>query len=93
MGAKGKLRTLDSGYAFYCPGCKKHHVIYRSWQFNGNFERPTFSPSLLVKGYSEKHSQDYVCHSFVTDGEIQFLGDCTHALAGQTVPLMDVEED
>lgn len=30
-----------------------------------------------------------VCHSFVTDGRIQFLGDCTHALAGQTVPLPD----
>jgi hypothetical protein len=28
-----------------------------------------------------------ICHSFVTDGQIQFLGDCTHALAGQTVPL------
>jgi hypothetical protein len=27
------------------------------------------------------------CHSFVTDGQIQFLGDCTHDLAGQTVPL------
>lgn len=30
---------------------------------------------------------DTVCHSFVRDGQIQFLGDCTHALAGQTVPL------
>lgn len=28
-----------------------------------------------------------VCHSFVTEGQIQFLSDCTHALAGQTVPL------
>mgnify|MGYP007083431254 CR=1 FL=1 len=28
-----------------------------------------------------------ICHSFVTDGNIQFLGDCTHALAGQAVPL------
>ena len=28
-----------------------------------------------------------VCHSFVTDGRIQFLADCTHALAGQTVDL------
>ena len=27
------------------------------------------------------------CHSFVTDGRIQFLGDCTHILAGQTVDL------
>ncbi|NYE62180.1 hypothetical protein FHW58_003395 [Duganella sp. 1224] len=30
-----------------------------------------------------------VCHSFVTDGQIQFLSDCTHALAGKTVPLPD----
>jgi len=28
-----------------------------------------------------------ICHSYVTDGRIQFLGDCTHALAGQTVDL------
>lgn len=28
-----------------------------------------------------------VCHSFVTDGQIQFLPDCTHELANQTVPL------
>jgi hypothetical protein len=29
----------------------------------------------------------YICHSFVTDGRIQFLGDCTHKLAGMTVDL------
>lgn len=28
-----------------------------------------------------------VCHSFVRDGQIEFLSDCTHALAGKTVPL------
>jgi hypothetical protein len=32
-----------------------------------------------------------VCHSFVTDGRIQFLGDCTHVLAGQTVDLPEWE--
>jgi hypothetical protein len=32
----------------------------------------------------------YVCHSFVTNGSIQFLGDCTHKLAGQTVQLAEV---
>lgn len=32
-----------------------------------------------------------VCHSFVRDGRIQFLSDCTHALAGQTVDLPDME--
>lgn len=30
------------------------------------------------------------CHSFVTDGRIQFLSDCTHSLAGQTVDLPDL---
>jgi hypothetical protein len=33
----------------------------------------------------------YRCHSFVTDGRIQFLGDCSHKLAGQTVELPDIE--
>ena len=33
----------------------------------------------------------FVCHSYVRDGMIEFLHDSTHALAGQTVPLLDVE--
>jgi hypothetical protein len=28
-----------------------------------------------------------ICHSFVRKGQIEFLSDCTHALAGRTVPL------
>lgn len=32
---------------------------------------------------------NWVCHSFVTDGNIQFLDDCTHELKGKTVPLED----
>ena len=31
-----------------------------------------------------------VCHAFVTAGQIRFLGDSTHALAGQTVTLPDL---
>jgi len=34
----------------------------------------------------------HVCHSFVTDGKIQFLSDSTHKLAGQTVDLLDWDE-
>ena len=33
-----------------------------------------------------------VCHSFITDGRIQFLADCTHKLAGQTVDLPILED-
>ena len=43
--------------------------------------------------YNAEHPSDpapfkcSVCHSFVKDGQIQFLTDCTHKLAGQTVDL------
>lgn len=46
--------------------------------------------------YNEEHPTEpapfrcYACHSFVTDGRIQFLGDCSHVLAGQTVDLPDI---
>lgn len=33
-----------------------------------------------------------VCHSFITDGRIQFLTDCTHDLAGQTVEIPNWED-
>jgi hypothetical protein len=33
-----------------------------------------------------------VCHSYVTDGKIRFLDDCTHELAGKTVELEDVPD-
>jgi hypothetical protein len=51
------------------------------WDFNGDLERPTLKPSILSR------SGQAVCHSFVADGRIQFLGDCTHHLKGQTVDL------
>ena len=32
------------------------------------------------------------CHSFITKGQILFLTDCSHGLAGKTVPLPDLPE-
>lgn len=76
------------GYAIYCPGCKHHHLFDSRWTFNGNFESPTFTPSMLVNKDNPKSR----CHSFVTDGRIQFLNDCHHELAGKTVELEDADE-
>lgn len=73
---------------FWCPGCESGHGPTDAWEYNGDAERPTFSPSILVRG----GSRNLVCHSFVRDGQIEFLGDCTHRLAGQTVPLPDVPD-
>lgn len=108
----------DPHYAwFHCPGCDEKHAVSTGpnrWVWNGDAEKPSLTPSVLVRSghhmdshkpgdscwctYNAKHpdrpshSQCAVCHSFVTDGRIQFLGDCTHALAGQTVDLPELEE-
>ncbi|PRC92690.1 DUF6527 family protein [Solimicrobium silvestre] len=41
----------------------------------------------------EQHQVKDICHSFVVDGRIQFLNDCTHSLAGQTVDLPEWPEE
>lgn len=108
------LRSIaGGGLGFWCPGCREMHVVWTGdgsgprWGWNGNVERPTFTPSVLVRGTQTVRDENgrwtgdwvldaagnalpRVCHTFVTDGRIQFLGDCTHALAGQTVDLPDV---
>lgn len=75
---------------FWCPGCDMAHGISYApggWAWNGDVMRPTFRPSLLTRGGRSPGGEKLVCHGFVTDGQIQFLTDSTHALAGQTVPL------
>lgn len=113
MAARGVLRTVEGGgLMFWCPGCDGAHQVQVGagpgprWGFDGNYERPTFTPSVLVRG-SRPITDDErrrimdgetiepeptVCHSFVRDGQVQFLGDCTHALAGRTVPLKPFDE-
>lgn len=49
MSAKGVLRIIEGGaYGFWCPGCNEMHVLH-GWQFNEDFDKPTFSPSVLVR--------------------------------------------
>jgi len=79
------------GYTFYCPGCREIHNINTSWRFNGDYEKPTIEPSILVQWEEGVMFQKMRCHSFIRNGDIQFLTDCTHELAGKTVPLPDRE--
>lgn len=37
-------------------------------------------------------SVEIICHSFVTDGYIQFLSDCTHHLRDKTVEIPEWED-
>lgn len=80
-------------FLFMCPGCKYGHcVITPRWQWNGRFDEPTFSPSVLT-GHNPPDFNENRCHSFITDGNIQFLSDCWHELKGQTVALPDLDEE
>ena len=85
------------GYMVDCPGCKQSHFFNLTgkgpkWQFDGNPERPTFSPSLHAR-WTEKTEDDpggiqhRCCHFFLRDGVFEFLDDCTHDKAGQKVPM------
>jgi hypothetical protein len=78
-----------AGWIILCPGCGYGHLFHASrWAFDGNLEEPTFSPSMLVNGDPAYHNPAAPrCHSYVRNGKIEFLADCTHDLAGQTVEL------
>lgn len=77
-----------TGWMFWCPGCEFFHWYNTDstkkpcWQFNGNPESPTFTPSLRMYD-----NDGTTCHLFVTDGQIHFCGDCRHDLSGKIVPL------
>lgn len=92
-----KVKATDDGaYLFECPGCECMHMVYVDranrpvWSFNGDKDAPTFSPSILVT--SSWMDKPTICHSFVRDGKIEFLSDCTHKLKGQTVGIPDWED-
>ena len=107
MRAKAVIKNIGGtdkiiGYKIKCLGCECEHVIYTlpgfynvAWKFNGDVNKPTFSPSLKCTtgslaqpGYiDEPGIPPTCCHSFIRNGQIQYLNDCTHFLKGQTVNL------
>lgn len=71
-------------YSFYCPGCKMAHTVNKGWGYNGDEEKPTFSDHSIAVDF---RPDGPFCHSYIRNGMIEFLGDSTHELAGQTVEL------
>jgi hypothetical protein len=96
------------GYYFHCPGCGTRHAVSTTrpnssgarWSFNGNLDKPTFSPSLNQRtgpwpDGARIHGRDVggkieICHLNVTDGICDFHADSTHEHAGQKLPLLDL---
>jgi hypothetical protein len=95
--ATENARIGDYDYVFDCPGCGYSHGIFikkegysgPTWEFNGDMDKPTINPSInhtMMSGKVLMHR----CHSFVKNGKIQYLSDCTHKLVGQTVELPEI---
>lgn len=86
--------------SFYCLGCRHPHSLKLrpgpspSWEFNNNADLPTLDPSVHVnppgKHYIKSHP---ICHSYVRNGQIEYLADSTHAFSGQTIDLPDYPEE
>lgn len=86
--------TGEDVVVFQCPGCDIWHSFrIRAtgdkpvWDWNGDLDIATFEPSLMVNTIWGPNREKRVCHSFVREGRIQFLSDCTHDLVGQTVEV------
>lgn len=87
-----KAIRIGRSVAYHCPACKMPHGVPveggTAWGFNGKLDKPTLTPSvkhtMTCYGRSDK-----VCHYFIRDGRIEYCGDCTHAMSGQTVDLPD----
>ena len=83
-------------FLFFCPGCNCGHTYQVGgrwvigWAFKGSIASPTFEPSLKRTG---GRKSDDVCHLNITDGQIIFHGDCTHAMRGQIVPMVEIPTD
>lgn len=96
---KNQSGEVDT-YLFFCPGCKETHPFQvPRWSFNGDMEKPTFSPSLLVyesgrnRAENQAPSRKTQCHLFLTDGVIQYCGDCPHELAGKSIECPDWRDE
>lgn len=105
-----KLLIEDGGrYSFHCPGCGHPHVYFTDkahskivWKFNGNLDKPSFTPSLMNK-WGKNADPKWIepnepsttgwsgqCHLWITDGIINYAKDSTHHLAGEHIPMVDI---
>lgn len=77
---------------FWCPACHNYHWVQINsnlkpfWKFNNDLNKPTFSPSILVKN----SDGEVECHLFIKEGNIEYLEDCTHDFKALTIPMHSI---
>jgi hypothetical protein len=65
-------------------------MLVRGQQYPSGTPWPTEEEVVQIRNGEKLEMKPSVCHSFVEDGKIRFLNDCTHAMAGQTVDLPNI---
>lgn len=92
----GTGECLGIAVHLWCPGCQQIHAPRFRCPEHGRPAGPeavvwdgdpNSDPFSMEPSYLTWNGTDSRCHSFVRNGQWQFLEDSTHALAGQTVPL------
>lgn len=100
------MKAFDRGNGFIaieCKGCDEIHYIsvvnklpngHGPWGFNGDFNKPTFQPSVNIhwEAVPDSNKPERRCHFVITDGFISYCDDCTHPLSGQKIELPEIEE-
>lgn len=82
----------ETEYIFFDLGQHRPVTINSGWKFNGDVFSPTFSPSILTTTPPNEAGDNYRSHSFIRDGKIQYLIDCSHEFACRTIDLPSLEE-
>ena len=87
---KHEGKVFKTQYLYMCLGCNEEHAFALKsegghHEFNMDLNNPTISPSLV-----QNFTPGEMCHSFIIDGKIQYLSDCFHKLAGQTIELPEI---
>lgn len=110
--ANAYFRRLRGGFTHWCDGCDMLHKVMTNsptgpnWQFNGDLDKATFTPSVKVDGVlplteleqqkimagKQVEPRPFVCHYFITDGNISYCPDSTHHLSGKTVKLPELPD-
>lgn len=84
---------------FFCPSCEKLHGLDEGWGFNGDWHNATFTPSYLTwndpnpAAKPGRFRDGWRCHSYIKNGHIEFLSDCTHAHANETMLIPEFRTD
>jgi hypothetical protein len=66
-----------------------HGLIRPPFALGSLFDHARKSEDPFYGRWQSRAARRKGCHSYVTNGRIQFLSDCHHSLAGQTVELPD----